>query len=192
MLGGNAPLLATYARQLLSYVVSYSFLYGFTQWLEEGRSLSASSAGLVLLPLSAAAIVITVITGRRAGVRGKLIAGSLILLVACAGLQLAGSGSPIWLLVGIGVTAGFPQGLNVLANQNALYHQADPARMGSSAGLLRTFTYLGALSAAAANATFFKHGADTGGLHQLSWFLLVVAALLTIVTFLDRSLHRIN
>jgi MFS family permease len=192
VLGGNAPLLATYARQLLSYVVSYSFLYGFTQWLEEGRSLSASSAGLVLLPLSAAAIVITVITGRRARVRGKLVAGSLILLVACAGLQLAGSGSPIWLLVGIGVTAGFPQGLNVLANQNALYHQADPARMGSSAGLLRTCTYLGALSAAAANATFFKHGADTGGLHQLSWFLLVVAALLAIVTFLDRSLHRIN
>jgi MFS family permease len=192
VLGGNAPLLATYARQLLSYVVSYSFLYGFTQWLEEGRSLSASSAGLVLLPLSAAAIVITVITGRRTGVRGKLVAGSLILLVACAGLQLAGSGSPIWLLVGIGVTAGFPQGLNVLANQNALYHQADPARIGSSAGLLRTCTYLGALSAAAANATFFKHGADTGGLHQLSWFLLVVAALLAIVTFLDRSLHRIN
>jgi MFS family permease len=192
VLGGNAPLLATYARQLLSYVVSYSFLYGFTQWLEEGRSLSASSAGLVLLPLSAAAIVITVITGRRARVRGKLVAGSLILLVACAGLQLAGSGSPIWLLVGVGVTAGFPQGLNVLANQNALYHQADPARMGSSAGLLRTCTYLGALCAAAANATFFKHGADTGGLHQLSWFLLVVAALLAIVTFLDRSLHRIN
>jgi MFS family permease len=192
VLGGNAPLLATYARQVLSFVVSYSFLYGFAQWLEESRSLSASGAGLVLLPMSGAAIVITAITGRRAQVRGKLVAGSIILLVAVAGLQLAESGSAVWLLVGLGITAGFPQGLNGLANQNALYHQADPARIGSSAGLLRTGTYLGALIAAAANATFFKTGASTVGLHHLSFFLLITSSLLLIITVLDRSLRRIG
>jgi MFS family permease len=192
VLGGNAPLLATYARQVLSFVVSYSFLYGFTQWLEEGRSLRASVAGLVLLPMSGAAIVITAITGRHAKVRGKLVAGSIVLIIACAGLQLADSGSALWLLVGLGVAAGFPQGLNGLANQNALYHQADPVRMGSSAGLLRTCTYLGALSAAAANATFFKTGADTTGLHHLSLFLFGVGCLLLVVTLLDRSLGQIG
>jgi MFS family permease len=192
VLGGNAPLLATYARQVLSFIVSYSFLYGFTQWLEEGRSLSASAAGLVLLPMSVAAIIITAITGRHAQVRGKLVAGSIILLIAVAGLQLADAGSALWLLVALGVTAGFPQGLNGLANQNALYHQADPARMGSSAGLLRTGTYLGALIAAAANATFFKTGASTTGLHHLSSFLLITSTLLLIVTLLDRSLRRIG
>jgi hypothetical protein len=173
-------------------VVSYSFLYGFAQWLEESRSLSASGAGLVRLPMSGAAIVITAITGRRAQVRGKLVAGSIILLIAVAGLQLAESGSALWLLVGLGITAGFPQGLNGLANQNALYHQADPARMGSSAGLLRTGTYLGALIAAAANATFFKTGASTVGLHHLSFFLLITSTLLLIITVMDRSLRRIG
>ncbi|MEV8378154.1 MFS transporter [Kribbella sp. NPDC056861] len=190
--GGNAPLLATYARQVLAFVVSYSFLYGFAQWLEETRSLSASVAGLVLLPMSGAAIVITVITGRRAQVRAKLVAGGIILLIAGAGLQLAGQGSALWLLVALGIAAGFPQGLNGLANQNALYHQADPARMGSSAGLLRTATYVGALVAAAANATFFKTGASTTGLHHLSWFLIGITSLLLIITLLDRSLSRIG
>ncbi|WP_372343472.1 hypothetical protein [Streptomyces sp. KL116D] len=66
--------------------------------------------------------------------------------------------SPGWLLVLVGVAFGIPQGLNGLANQNALHAQADPARM-ASAGLLRTFTYLGALLAAAANAAFFQDGA---------------------------------
>jgi drug/metabolite transporter (DMT)-like permease len=192
VLGGNAPLLATYARQVLAFVVTYSFLYGFTQWLEEGRSLSASAAGLVLLPMSAAAIVITAITGRGARVRGKLVAGGILLVVAGAGLQLADQNSAVWLLVLLGVTAGFPQGLNGLANQNALYHQADPARMGSSAGLLRTATYVGALIAAAANATFFKTGADTTGLHHLSWFLLGITGLLLVVTLLDRPLSQIG
>jgi hypothetical protein len=83
-----------------------------------------------------------------------------LLVLACAALGLAGPDSAIWLLVGIGVLAGFPQGLNGLA--------------------------------AAANASFFRHGADTTGLHRLSWFLLVIGVLLLMVTLLDRTLHHIN
>ncbi|MBO0517924.1 MFS transporter, partial [Streptomyces beijiangensis] len=66
VLSGNAPLLATYVRQLLTAVTSYAFLYGFTQWLEDGRALNASTAGLLLLPMSVAAITVTAFTGRRA------------------------------------------------------------------------------------------------------------------------------
>ena len=51
------PLLATYLRQILQSTVTYAFMYGYVQWLEAGRGLSASSAGLLLLPMSAAALV---------------------------------------------------------------------------------------------------------------------------------------
>ena len=135
---------------------------------------------------------ITAITGRRAQVRGKLVAGSILLVAASAVLLLVGADAAIWALVLVGVIAGLPQGLNGLANQTALYHQADPARIGSSAGLLRTCLYLGALIAAAANAHFFQHGATTPGLHGLALFLLVVAALLVLVTVSDRSLAAIG
>ncbi len=184
VLGGNRPLILTYARQVLAFVGAYSFLYGFTQWLEEARGLGASSAGLLLLPLSLAAVVITALTGRRAAIRGKLVAGGLFLLAAAAAQLFVDSRTPIWVLAVVGVIAGVPQGLNNLANQTALYQQADPARIGSSAGLLRTCVYVGALISAAANAHFFQYGATTAGLHELAIFLLVVAGLLLLVTFL--------
>ncbi|MEV5834267.1 MFS transporter [Nocardia sp. NPDC052112] len=192
VLGGNAALLATYARQVLAFVTVYAFLYGFTQWLEEGRSLSASAAGLVLLPMSASAMAIIAITGRRRQVRGKLITGALLQVAACMCLLLLGPHTGIWLLVALGVLTGMPQGLIGLANQNALYHQADPGRTASSAGLLRTGTYLGALIAAAANAAVFPHAADSAGVHELALLLLAVSALLVIVTLADRSLARVG
>jgi MFS family permease len=192
VLGGNRPLMATYVRQVLSFVVAYAFLYGFTQWLEEGRRLSASAAGLLMLPLSVAAMVITAITGRQPRVRGKLVAGSILLLMATIAPQFVDGSTSVWLLAFVGVLAGLPQGLNGLANQSALYHQADPARIGSSAGLLRTCTYLGALIAAAANAHFFQHGATTAGLHELLVFLVCSTSILVLVTITDRSLGRIG
>jgi hypothetical protein len=191
VLGSDLPLLATYGRNLLTYVVSYAFLYGFTQWLESGRGLSPSQAGLVLLPMFLTAIAVSAITGRRREIRGKLVVGSAAQIVACALLLLLHSGSAVWLLALIAVVVGIPQGLNSLANQNALYHQADPDRIGSAAGLLRTFTYLGAIVAAAANAAAFTHGADTPGLHHLAVFVLAVAVLLLAVSLADRSLRRI-
>ena len=72
LLAGNGPLLATYARSLLTAISSYALLYGFTQWLEEGRGLGPSLAGLVLLPIFGAGIVVSTLTGRRPEIRGKL------------------------------------------------------------------------------------------------------------------------
>jgi MFS family permease len=184
VLGGNRPLIMTYARQVLAFVGAYSFLYGFTQWLEESRGLDASAAGLLLLPLSLAAVLFTALTGRSPRIRGKLMAGCVFLILAAAAQLLVGPSTPIWILAVVGVIAGIPQGLNNLANQTALYKQADPVRIGSSAGLLRTCVYVGALISAAANAHFFQHGATTAGLHDMAIFLLVVSGLLALVTFL--------
>lgn len=186
VLGGNTPLLATYGRNLLAFSVSYCFLYGFTQWLEDGRGVSAAGAGFILLPMFLTAIVVSSTTGRRKEIRGKLLVGSVAQIVACVMLLLLHSRSAIWLLVAIALVVGIPQGLISLANQNAMYYQADPERMGSSAGLLRTFTYLGAMIASAANGAFLKHSANTSGLHHLAVFMLVVAFLLLAMTALDR------
>jgi MFS family permease len=191
-LSGNLPLLATYIRALLAYVVSYAFLYGYTQWLEEGRGLSASQTGLVQLPLFGIAIIVSVTTGRRKGVRGKFLVGAVGQIVACAMLLLLHPGSEIWLLLAIVTVVGIPQGLNSLALQNAVFYQADLERTGSSAGLLRTFGYLGAIIASTANGVFFGQRADTVGLHHLAWFMLVIAGLFLVVTVADRSLSRIG
>lgn len=190
--GGNAPLIATYARTLLAQTVAYAYLYGFTQWLEAARGLSAAHAGLVLLPMSLISITVATLTGRRTEFRGKLLVGAAAQLLACSLMLLLDARSGIGILVVISVVCGFPQGLNNLANQNAVYFQADPTRTGASAGLLRTFTYLGALVSSAATGVFFADGADTGGLHDLAVFLIVVAALLFVLVLADRSLRRLG
>jgi MFS family permease len=192
VLAGNVPLLLTYIRMLLASVISYAFVYGYTQWLEDGRGLSASETGIILLPMFGAAVLVSTTTGRRKEVHAKLLVGAVAQIVGCSLLLLLHAGSSTWLLVAIAITVGIPQGLNSLANQNALYYQADPARMGSSAGLLRTFSYLGAITASAANGVFFKHTADTRGLHHLAVFVVVVALLFFVVTVADRSLRRLG
>ncbi|GAA3833956.1 MFS transporter [Streptomyces coacervatus] len=191
VLGGNAPLIVTYLRQLLGYTTAYAFMYGFTQWLEEGRALHAAAAGLVLLPLSAAALTVSALTGRREAVRGKLVVGSLVQMAACAALLLVGSGTPVWALAALAAVMGVPQGLIGLATQTSLYRQAEPARTASAAGLLRTFGYLGALAASAADAAFFTHRADTPGLHDLALFMLAGSALLLATVLPDRSLSTL-
>ncbi|MHC3467169.1 MFS transporter [Streptomyces sp. 7R007] len=191
VLGGNVPLIVTYARQLLGYTTAYAFMYGFTQWLEEGRGLHAAAAGLVLLPLSASALAVSALTGRREAVRGKLVVGALVQMAACAALLLAGSATPLWALLALAAVMGVPQGLLGLATQNALYRQADPDRIASAAGLLRTFGYLGALAASAATAAFFPHRADTPGMHHLALFMLAGSTLLLACTLPDRSLDTL-
>jgi predicted MFS family arabinose efflux permease len=187
---GNLPLLATYVRTVAAYTVSYAFLYGYTQWLEEGRGLTASMAGLMLLPTFGLGIVVSTLTGRREAVRAKLIVGGIIQVVACALLLVLGGGSAMWLLLAVPALLALPQGLISLANQNALYRQAQPERIGASAGLLRTFMYLGAMTASSATGLFFGQRASTPGLHHLALFALAASALMLGVTLLDRSLSR--
>jgi MFS family permease len=190
--GGNTPLIATYLRALLAQTAAYAYLYGFTQWLEAGRGLSAGHAGLVLLPMSLLAIGVAAVSGRRPGFRGKLLVGTGGQLAVSLLMLLLDRDSPLWLPLLLSAVCSLPQGLNSLANQNAVYLQADPARTGASAGLLRTFTYLGAMVSSAATGIFFAHGADTHGLHELAVFLTVVASLLLVMVLADRSLSGLG
>ncbi|MGW0998737.1 MFS transporter [Streptomyces sp. NPDC002523] len=192
VLSGNAPLLATYGRALVAYVVSYAFLYGFTQWTEEGYGLSPVRAGLVQIPLFLVGIAVSVTVGRHSGVFGKLMLGSVGQIAACVLMLTLTAASPVWLLLVLGVIYGVPQGANSLALQNSVYFQADPQRTGSSAGLLRTFSYLGSIVASSATALSFGRHASTSGMHHLAWFMLGAAILYLLITVFDRSLHRLS
>ena len=189
---GNVPLMVTYARSVLASTVTYSFLYGFTQWLEEGRGLSAATAGLLLLPMFATGILVASLTGPRPVIRGKLITGAAMQVIACTLVLFVHGNAAIVFLVIIAMVIGVPQGLVSLAIQNTLYHQADPTKMGASSGLLRTFMYLGAMLASSASGAFFGTSASTDGMHELAIFMVSVAAVFLAITVLDRSLLRVD
>jgi MFS family permease len=190
VLAGNPPLVRSYLRALLSGTFSYSILYGLTQWLEDGRGLSASHAGMLLLPMSMTGLGVAALFGRRPEIRGKLAVGATAQLVAALMLLILDGHSPLLVLIGLSLLVGIPQGLNTLAIQNAVYYQADPATLGASSGLFRAAFYLGAMVASAATGAFFGTTADTPGLHHLAVFLAAVAALFLLITLADRSLSR--
>jgi MFS family permease len=190
VLGGNTPLLVTYGRALVAYVVAYSFLYGFTQWTEEGFGLSPFHAGLVQIPMFLVAIGVSIVTGRRRGVRGKLLVGAIGQIAACVVMLTLTRDSPVWMLVLIALIFGVPQGLNSLALQNSVYFQADPERTASSAGLLRTFAYVGSMVASSTTAVSFGQHADTGGMHHLAWIMLGAGVLYLLLTVFDRTLRH--
>jgi hypothetical protein len=192
VLGGNAPLVATYGRALVAYTVSYAFLYGFTQWSEQGYGLSPFVAGLVQIPMFVVAIGISFLTGRRRGVRGKLLLGGVGQVLACLLMLTLTAASPVWLLIALALIFGIPQGANSLALQNSVYFQSDAERTASSAGLLRTFGYLGSMVASAATAVSFGPTASTGGMHELAWIMLAAGVLYLAVTMFDRSLGRVG
>ncbi|WP_336628196.1 MULTISPECIES: MFS transporter [unclassified Microbacterium] len=192
VLWGNGPLLLSYVRSLLTATISYTFVYGFTQWLEDGRGLSPTVAGLVLLPVFATGIAVALAFGRRPEVAGKLLVGSAAQLVAGILVLFMTGSSPIWFLVLAMLVLGIPQGLNNLAIQNSLYYQAEPERIGSSAGLLRTFFYLGAIVSSVVYGNVYGARATTEGLHVLGWVVVGIATVFLVLTVFDSSLARIG
>ena len=99
MLGGNLPLLATYARALLAQTVAYAFLYGYTQWVEDGRGLSATARRRAADPDVRSWRSWSRRRPAPREIRGKLLVGSLAQLIGCLLLLVLGGGSAIWLLV---------------------------------------------------------------------------------------------
>jgi hypothetical protein len=192
LLSGNKPMLLTYTRSVITATISYSMLYGYSQWLEKGRGLSPTHAGLLLLPMFLTAILVSKTTGKSPAIRLKLIVGSVVQSIALILLFFTNYTSPLVFLVVIVLLLGIPQGLLNLANQNAIYFQAVPEQIGASAGLLRTFMYMGALIASAANGLFLKPDTMTIGIHQIAIFTSSISLLLIIITLLDRSLSKVG
>lgn len=188
MLAGNGPLLRTYLRQALAFLIVYSIMFGYVQWLESARGLNESTAGGVLLPMSAVAILASALSGKPSGIRARLIANSLALLGGAALLLFVDLRTWLGALVGIAAVFGLGQGLTSVTNQTALYGQAPSGQIGTASGLFRTAQYLGAIAASTLIALCFGAHVTSAGLHELAWTLLGAGALLLGVTVADRAL----
>jgi MFS family permease len=186
----HRPLTVTYLRTAGSMFGFYAIMYGVTQWLQDARSLSALSAGAVVLPLTGAAVLVSIPAARSGAVRRPLIIAAAAAALACTGLVFVTVGTPIWLLVllitGFGVTLGY----GTVSNQAALYHQAPANMLGTAAGLGRTFVYVSAIMSATLVGLINRHGVTVHGLHVMAWILLGLSAVILVVTLVDRSIPR--
>ncbi|WP_084701413.1 MFS transporter [Streptacidiphilus anmyonensis] len=190
LLVANAALTRTYLRNGLTLLGTYVILYGLTQWLEAARGLSAYQAGLALLPTGALTAVTARAVARLTRVRRPLIACAVLLLAGALAMLTIGTSTPMAVVVAVSALFGITSGIASVANQTVLYQECPAATVGTAAGLLRTFGYVGSIASAAITGTaFHRHVTDTG-LHHISWALVLIAALVLAITVGDRRLAR--
>jgi MFS family permease len=190
-LGANRPLRRTYVRNTLTVLQIYIVLFGVTQWLEDGRGLSALRAGLVTLPLAALGAVVSRPVSRRDLIRLPLVAGAVAALAVAAALRFSGVGTAIPVIVVITAVLGLTVGLTAVGNQAALYQQADPGEVATAAGLLRTFGYLSAIGASTVLAVVYRSGVGDAGLHELAEMLIVLSTVVLALSVFDRTVPRV-
>jgi hypothetical protein len=186
-LARNAALRGTYLRQMLVGLGMYAAMYSVTQWLQGSAGYSSSRTGLIMLPMSVAAMGLARLVSRRGWVRLPLLIGSLALVGGGLLMTVIHHGTgPVVLLVTTGVL-GVPNGLCNFANQATLYVGTTAQDIGVAAGLLRTFGYIGAIFSSSVISLSFGHHVSDQGFHRTGWVVLALGALTALVTLLERT-----
>lgn len=186
----NSALTRTYLRYGLSSVCVYTVLYGVSGWLQAAHGYSSRAVGLLILPMSALSALLVGPISSRNLVRSALVASAASSLVAAVGFLLIGSSTPVVVIVALTLVCGVTLGTFPPANQTALYLQAEPAQMGTAAGLTRTFGYVGSIASSAVISLFFHSTVDDSGLHSIAAIMAGVSVVGLLVVLLDRGLGR--
>ena len=190
MLAANRALGLTYLRMVVSMFNAYCLMYGVTQWLQDGRGLTTVITGLVMLPISAVAIVVSRPVSRRNLIRGPLVVASVLAVGVGIALRWTNVHTPLTLVVVTTIAFGFSFALAALGNQAALYAQAPADQIGTAAGLLRTFTYTGAILSSSLISLTYAHAVTTTGLHTIADLLIATSLLGAVLAIADRRLPQ--
>ena len=111
-------------------------------------------------------------------------------LAASFGLLFLSTSTPIVGIVGVTLLFGITLSTTSIGNQTVLYTHVTAHQIGTAAGLLRSFGYLGSIASAAIISVVFHTRVDDHGLHVTGWVMIAVsvAGLLALLT--DRSILR--
>lgn len=179
----------TYVRNGLSFVAIYTVLYGMSQWLETARGLSAEQTGLVLFPMIVVSGLSSAAVARFHEVRPGLVLAGVAVSIGGLLLFLVSERSPVALILAITVVFGVGMGCAFIANQLALYQQADGPEIAVATGLLRTSSYVAAIFSSSVIGFAFNGNGPDQGLRVLAWVTAGLGFLVAASPALDPSLR---
>ncbi|QSR30253.1 MFS transporter [Nocardioides sp. S5] len=190
MLATNPALVRTYLRIILTFILIYGVIFGVTPWLQDGRGLTASAAGLLFLVMSGVAAVTSFMGTWGSRPYWALLIPALALLAGSLAMVVLDSATSILHIGCMMALFGIANGMAQVANQIIVYQVSPPTQVGASAGMSRTAQYLGAMIATGVITVAFSEGGHQPGIEQLALILISVSAILVIVTTVDPSLRR--
>jgi MFS family permease len=185
----DIALTGTYVRTALTMLGAYVILYGLPQWLEDAHHLSAGEAGVLIIPMGIVSAAASTYISRRAYVRWPLIASGAAMTAGAAIMLFLASGTSVALVLLVTCVFGVALGASISGSQTALYLQAAPDQVGTAAGLLRTFTYLGSIAASTITGLVFSTRVDDAGLHSIAWIVGILGLVVVVITTADRTLR---
>lgn len=189
LLGRNPAMIGVFIQFAAVTFVFYTFFFAVPVWLEQVGHYDARAAGLLVLPLTGVAVLVTPLASRligRAGARPPLVIGSLFMCAGALLMLVLGPATPIPFLLLITFVLGVPNAFNNLGLQAVLYSVTPAERISWAAGQFQTFRYIGATLGAAVLGLVFRNGATSAGLHEIAAGLAVVAAVLVAASLLTR------
>jgi MFS family permease len=192
LLARNLALTRTYLRVALTSLVMYGVMYGVSQWLEPGHHLSPEQTGLLVFPMAIVAPIVSFPVSRRNLVRGPLLLTGAALVVGSIGVALVNGQTSVIFIAAVMLVFGLSMGLFTVSNQTALYSQAPAHVIGTAAGLLRTFAYLGSIGSSAVTGIVFRSTVNVQGLHTMAWLFLAAGVIVLVMTIADRKLLTVR
>jgi predicted MFS family arabinose efflux permease len=180
MLARVPTLSFTYLRLALTFTVIYGVMFGLASWLTEARGVSPATAGLLLLGMSGAAALASALSGRYRQVQLPLFVGTSSLLAASLMMLGIDTATGIAYLAAVCVLFGIPNGLNLVANQLAVFRAAPSGQTGIASGFFRTSQYVGAMAATGVISVCYAAQATDDGLHRLAWSFVMISVVLLI------------
>ncbi len=176
-LGANRRLLGVLAQQTGAQALFYLVFFGLPLWLQRVREFSPATAGLLMLPVSALAVVLTPVAARvirRLGAGMSVLVGSIGLVLGAGLLFTVDDSSGPLAILAAGSVIGLPVAFNNIGLQAGLYAATPPEYAGLAAGLFQTGRYVGAILSTALLAALFDQGDySSAGLHQIALVIVV-------------------
>ncbi|WP_196590152.1 MFS transporter [Pectinatus frisingensis] len=186
----NLALTRTYLRFMLMTLCMYTVLYGITTWLESTRAVSPAYIGLLMLPMSVASALVVEPVSKRNLVKKPLIISSILTVFASLAILMANIQTALYNITFITFLFGIAMGLMLSANQTALYMQSSENNIGVTAGLFRTFGYIGSIGSSALIGTVFTPAVTDAGMRTIALLIIMTSLVSLILTVMDKKISR--
>jgi MFS family permease len=193
LLAAKPSLSFIYLRTMAVTYVIYMVLYSLPQWIESVRHVAPGPTGLMMMPNSIMSMLLGIWVSRNKNVLLQNVVGAIVLALACGGLFfILNQNISLILVVCVSMVMGSAEGINIVANQALLNYEAPSAQKGVSFGLLRTFSYLGAIISSSQLKSAFRDGITDQKYHALSgsvFYSCIIVLLLLIPLWQNRKIY---
>jgi predicted MFS family arabinose efflux permease len=184
----NRALSRTYVRAGLTVFGTYVVLYGVTQWIEAAHGQTAFAAGLIMMPVGAVSALASQAVSSRKSPRMSLIVAAVLFIAGAVLILTLSKSSSVFAISAVTAIFGAVNGVGVVGNQLALYHQTPADTIGTASGLMRTSQYVSSIASAVLIGVVYSRSVESAGLHHAGLILIGVSLVLLVMTVFDRCL----